>query len=87
MEAVSSSFYAGNWPVLPTSPPSGRPTEPSGKPVPGKTTKGKSKGVPKGAVAGVAIVMLAVGILGGLVIAHVIMKRRGTGLFRYQRQL
>jgi hypothetical protein len=44
------------------------------------------KGVPGGAVAGVAFLMIAIGICLGLVIAHFIMKRRGTSLFQYQRQ-
>lgn len=42
--------------------------------------------VSSGAAAGIAIVMIAVGIAGGLLIAHVIMKRRGTGLFAYKTQ-
>lgn len=60
------------------------PVTPSGKPSPGKESN-KNSGVSKGATAGIAIVMLVVGIAGGLVIAHFIMKRRGSGLFAYQR--
>ena len=47
---------------------------------------GGGGGVSSGAAAGIAIVMMAMGTTGGLLIAHVIMKRRGTGLFAYKTQ-
>ena len=84
LQAERTSFFRGykdtpsGSPVFPTD-------KPSDKPQPGGGGPSKKKGVPGGAVAGVAFVMLAVGILGGLGIAHVIMKRRGTSLFQYQR--
>ena len=74
---------------MPATPPPAppRPTEkPTGKPGPGDKSEVKTKGVSSGAAAGISILMLVVGIFGGLVIAHVIMKRRGTSLFQYQRQ-
>lgn len=52
-----------------------------------KGKKGRNKGgVPGGAVAGIAFLMIAVGVCIGLGVAHIIMKRRGTSLFQYQRQ-
>lgn len=80
LPAYKDSFFVGFAP----SPPSPAPVTPSGKPSPGKESN-KNSGVSKGATAGIAIVMLVVGIAGGLVIAHFIMKRRGSGLFAYQR--
>lgn len=60
---------------------------PSKKPKGGKGDKRPmKKGVPTGAVVGVAFLMIAVGVLIGLAIAHFMMKRRGDSLFRYQRQ-
>ena len=47
---------------------------------------GGGGGVSSGAAAGIAIVMMALGTAGGLLIAHVIMKHRGTGLFSYKTQ-
>ena len=76
LPAYKDSFFVGFAP----SPPSPAPVTPS----PGKESN-KNSGVSKGATAGIAIVMLVVGIAGGLVIAHFIMKRRGSGLFAYQR--
>jgi len=83
LKAVKSSFFVGFRPSPPPPPPA-TPT-PSSKPQPGGGGKHK-KGVSSGAAAGISILMLVVGIAGGLLIAHLIMKRRGTGLFRYQRQ-
>lgn len=80
LPAYKDSFFVGFAP----SPPSPASVTPSGKPSPGKESN-KNSGVSKGATAGIAIVMLVVGIAGGLVIAHFIMKRRGSGLFAYQR--
>jgi len=80
LKAVKSSFFVGFRPS-----PTDHPTAtPSGKPQPGGG--GKHKGVSSGAAAGISILMLVVGIAGGLLIAHFIMKRRGTGQFSYQRQ-
>lgn len=81
--ATKSSFYVGFWPSSP--PPSGSPVTTS-KPSSQGGSKRKTKGVSSGAAAGISFLMLAVGICGGLLIAHVIMKRRGTSLFQYQRQ-
>ncbi|XP_022783537.1 uncharacterized protein LOC111324282 [Stylophora pistillata] len=85
IQAEKSSFREGLVPKTPPSPAS--PTDkPSSKPGPGHKSEVKTKGLSSGAAAGISILMLVVGIFGGLVIAHVIMKRRGTSLFQYQRQ-
>lgn len=47
---------------------------------------GGGGGVSSGAAVGIAIVMMALGTAGGLLIAQVVMKRRGTGLFSYKTQ-
>ena len=82
LQAIKSSFVVGFSPGV-TPPPI--PVTPSSRPQPGGGGKQK-KGVSSGVAAGISIVMLVVGIAGGLLIAHVIMKRRGTGLFSYQTQ-
>lgn len=82
--AAKSSFFVG-FRTTPL-PPEGSTAKPSDQPNPGGKSKIKTKGVSSGAVAGISFLMLAVGIGGGLLIAHFIMKRRGTSLFSYQRQ-
>jgi len=81
--ATKSSFYVGFWPSSPLH--SGSPLT-TAKPSNQGGSKMKTEGVSSGAAAGISFLMLAVGICGGLLIAHVIMKRRGTSLFQYQRQ-
>ena len=80
-QAIPSSFVVGLVPSPPAPPPQPVTTPPPG--VHHKQTKG---GVSSGLAAGISIIMLVVGVAGGLFIAHFIMKRRGTGLFQYQRQ-
>lgn len=85
--AAKSSFFVGLRPTHAPGPePSGATAKPSSQPNPGGKSKIKTKGVSSGTAAGISFLMLAVGIGGGLVIAHFIMKRRGTSLFSYQRQ-
>lgn len=81
LQAIPSSFVVGFVPSPPVPPTNPVTTPPPG--VPPKQTKG---GVSSGLAAGISIIMLVVGVAGGLLIAHLIMKRRGTGLFQYQRQ-
>lgn len=83
LNAYKDSFVVGFAPS--PVPPRPSTATPSGQPQPGGGSKQK-KGVSSGAAAGISILMLVVGIAGGLVIAHVIMKRRGISLFQYQRQ-
>ena len=83
-DAAKSSFFVGLRPTRRPRPPAHSTAKPTGNP--GGGSKLKTKGVSSGAAAGISILMLAVGIGGGLLIAHVIMKRRGTSLFQYQRQ-
>ncbi|XP_015774897.1 PREDICTED: uncharacterized protein LOC107353099 [Acropora digitifera] len=81
LQAIPSSFVVGLVPSPPAPPPQPVTTPPPG--VHHKQTKG---GVSSGLAAGISILMLVVGVAGGLLVAHLIMKRRGTGLFQYQRQ-
>ena len=46
----------------------------------------KSRGVPGGAVAGIAVLMLVIGLAVGLGVAHLQAKKKGITLFAYQRQ-
>ena len=46
----------------------------------------KSRGVPGGAVAGIAVLMLVIGLVVGLGVAHWQAKKKGVTLFAYQRQ-
>lgn len=85
LNAIPYSFVVGFVPSPPAPQPQPPPTTvpvPPRPSSPGKQTKGVSSGL----AAGISILMLVVGIGGGLVIAHVIMKRRGTGLFQYEIQ-
>lgn len=84
--AAKSSFFVGFRTTPSPVPPKGSTAKPSDQPNPGGKSKIKTKGVSSGAAAGISFLMLAVGIGGGLLIAHFIMKRRGTSLFSYQRQ-
>lgn len=77
MKTIAYKDYFSNSMKIPDKPPNDDKDD--------KLSK-KSKGVPAGAVAGVAFIMTAIGILIGLAIAHFLMKRRGLSLFQYQRQ-
>lgn len=81
LQAIPSSFVVGLEPSPPAPPP-----QPVTTPTPGVHHKQTKGGVSSGLAAGISILMLVVGVAGGLLVAHLIMKRRGTGLFQYQRQ-